>query len=72
MRISPSQKVAVYLLKDIEREGGDLLLYDKYASVADAVQAARKHLSKKGLKGKYKLLLWQAEAGKTWRRTIQI
>lgn len=70
MRVSTSQKLAVYILKDIEREGGDLLLYDKYPSISDAVQAAKEHLSKKRLKGKYKLLLWQG--AKFWKRTIEI
>ena len=70
MRVSISRKLAVYVLKEDEREGGDLLLYDKYPSISEAVQAAKKHLSKKRLKGKYKLLLWQE--GKFWKRSIQI
>jgi len=69
-RVSTKEKLAVYILKDIEREGGDLLLYDKYRSVSEAVQAAKEHLSKKRLKGKYKLLLWQG--AKFWKRTIEI
>ena len=70
MRVSTSQKLSVYILKDIEREGGDLLLFDKYPSISDAVQASKQQLSKKRLKGKYKLLLWQG--AKFWKRTIEI
>ena len=70
MRVSTSEKLAVYILKEAEREGGDLLLYGHYPSISEAVKAAKKHLSKKGLRGKYKLLFWQGS--KFWRRTITI
>ena len=69
MRVSTSRKLAVYILKDIEREGGDLLLYDFYPSISDAVQAAKQHLSNHHLKGVYQVNIYQD--GKAWNRTVK-
>lgn len=67
MRVSKKEPLQIFCIS----LDGSLVasLFNSYASVADAVQAAKQHLSNHHHKGVYQVNIYQD--GKAWNRTVK-